>query len=71
MLLQNAELGRAQIATELGHKRVSGELNKQIKRLSEKDFIERTMPDKPTSRLQKYRLTARGRELVKDEGESA
>ena len=27
-------------------------------------LIEPTVPDKPTSRLQKYRLTAKGRELL-------
>jgi ATP-dependent DNA helicase RecG len=43
---------------------VSGELHKQIKRLLVQELIEMTLPEKPNSRLQKYRLTAKGRGLV-------
>jgi len=40
-------------------------LHKQIKRLVAKALIEMTMPDKPNSRLQKYRLTAEGENTLK------
>ena len=60
LLLAEAEAGKAQLAAQLGHQTVSGELHKQIKRLLGLEFIEMTLPHKPNSRLQKYRLTALG-----------
>jgi len=52
------------LAQYLGHKTVSGELHKQIKRLLELQLIEMTVPDKPNSRLQKYWLTENGQYLI-------
>jgi ATP-dependent DNA helicase RecG len=43
-------------------------LHKQIKRLLAKALIEMTMPDKPNSRLQKYRLTPEGKNALKGSG---
>ena len=63
-MLREEEAGKAQLAKQLGHKAVSGELHKQIKRLQTLDLIEMTHPEKPNSRLQKYRLTAKARQLV-------
>jgi len=52
--------GKAELAKALGHASVSGELHKQIRRLLDQDLIEMAIPDKPQSRLQRYRLTQSG-----------
>ena len=63
-ILQNGESGKIQIARNLGHETVSGELHKQIKQLLNLEMIERTLPEKPNSRMQKYRLTKKGWDLL-------
>jgi DNA-binding HxlR family transcriptional regulator len=37
-----------------------------LDRLIKEDWIERTIPDKPTSRLQKYCLTEKGRKILEN-----
>lgn len=64
-MLLEANASKAQLAKQLGHKSVSGELKKQITNLLTLEFIEMTLPDVPNSRLQKYRLTDLGREQYK------
>jgi ATP-dependent DNA helicase RecG len=56
--------GKAELAKALGHVAVSGELHKQIRRFIDLNLIEMTIPDKPQSRLQRYRLTQKGCQLL-------
>jgi len=68
MHLSAHEEGKAGLAKMLGHKTVSGELKLQLKKLVEMALVEFTIPEKPNSRLQKYRLTGKGKTLIKKAG---
>ena len=60
-ILRQAPMSRSAISTRLGHKSVSGRLKKAIRLLMDDKLIEYTIPEKPNSRLQKYRLTESGK----------
>jgi len=51
----------------LALKTKTGAIKRVIKDLLEQTLIEYTLPDKPNSRLQKYRLTEKGKRMI-DEG---
>lgn len=54
--MQKSELSR-----NLGQRAISEPLNKVVRTLLADQMIEYTLPDKPNSRLQKYRLTHKGK----------
>jgi predicted HTH transcriptional regulator len=66
-ILIEKEAGKAELAAGLGHKTISGELKKQIRNLMGLGYIEMTIPEKPTSSKQKYRLTPKGRAFLAKE----
>ena len=55
---------KSEVARNLGRKKPTRYLHDLMKQLIEKNLLELTLPDKPNSRLQKYRLTAKGRATV-------
>jgi len=65
-MLADEPLSKAQVSSRLGHKEISGQLNKVMRLLLVEDNLEYTLPNKPSSRLQKYRLTDKGNALLAD-----
>ena len=59
--LADGPMSKADLSSSLGQKTISGQLNKVIRRLVADGSIDYTIPQKPRSRLQKYRLTDKGR----------
>ena len=60
-LLTAGPLSRSELSKKLGHKRASGQLYNVVRDLLEDQMIEYTLPEKPRSRRQEYRLTDKGR----------
>jgi len=59
--LAGESLSKAQIARKLRKAKPNRYLNDLMAKLIQADQVEFTLPDKPNSRLQKYRLTENGR----------
>ncbi len=63
-LLQTTDLSKSEIASGIGKSKPSRYLNDLMVRLLEAGLVERTIPQKPNSRLQRYRLTEKGRGVI-------
>jgi ATP-dependent DNA helicase RecG len=59
--LESAILGKKDLAVRLGKSKPSRYLNDLVRKMLRLGLIEYTIPDKPNSRLQRYRLTEKGR----------
>jgi len=60
-LLKKGPLSVSELSRRLGQKRVSGHLKNTLSRMVSASTVEFTIPDKPNSRLQRYRLTEKER----------
>ncbi|GEM_PF-2566875 len=63
--LESRVLSRREIFAAIGLNADSRSFNRNIKPLLAGGFMEMTVPEKPNSRLQKYRLTAAGKAMTK------
>jgi len=70
-VLESRTLAKSGIAAALGQRTISGSLNATIRMLLAANRIEFTIPEKPNSRLQQYRLTSRGRDALGQVGRLA
>jgi predicted HTH transcriptional regulator len=59
-LLSEKECSKSEIANILGQNTITGFLNRMMNKLIKDGMITRTLPDKPMSRLQKYRTATAG-----------
>lgn len=58
-------MARAAIVESLGHKGLSGSLKQALRNLKEAGLIEYTIPDKPSSKNQQYKITTLGKNALK------
>jgi len=60
-LLADGPMSRSEISKKLGQKEVSGQLKKVFRDSLTDEMIEYTLPEKPKSPRQQYRLTEKGK----------
>ena len=59
-LLADGPMSRSELSQQLGQKEVSGQLRKVFRELLTDEMIQYTLPEKPRSPQQQYRLTEKG-----------
>ena len=64
ILSSEGEASASELVVKLGLKSKTGAFKRTLQSLLEDDQIESIIPDKPNSRLQKYRLTQKGRNIL-------
>jgi predicted HTH transcriptional regulator len=62
--LREGQLSASELAEAMGLKSKTGAFKRTVKALLAHHLIEYTIPDKPSSRLQKYRLTPEGKAVI-------
>ena len=60
-LLEAGAKSKSELSRALGQQEISGQLNKVVRLLLDDQTIEHTVPERPQSRLQKYRLSTKGK----------
>ena len=64
--LMEGTLSISELVNALGLKSRTGSIKRTLKELLSNEMIEYTIPEKPKSRSQKYRLTRKGRSFIED-----
>ena len=64
-LLEPSALSKKEIAEKMGKTKPNRYLNELVKSLVAEGILQYTVPEKPNSRLQKYQLTDKGKNLLK------
>jgi ATP-dependent DNA helicase RecG len=62
--LENKDFSASELVVRLGLESKTGAFKRTLQELLRQGFVEYTIPSKPTSRLQKYRLTDKGRQFL-------